>query len=181
MRLVAAAMLCGAVMTGIWLVASLRGLGSASPADPEVPERPAAAFALRVDHVDDGDTIRATPLTTNDVVATADSVRIRLVGIDTPEGTPAVECGADAARAHLTALLPEGARVWVAVDRESWDRYGRRLLLLWTDGGTFVNHDLVATGHAVTLTVPPNTAHAALFESAESAARASGLGRWGSC
>lgn len=174
-------MSCAAVVAGFWVAAVVAGTGSASPADPAVPGRPAEAFALTVDHVYDGDTIRATVVTPNSIVTTAEAIRIRLVGIDTPEGTPTLECGADPARDHLAALLPEGSRVWAAVDRDSWDPHGRRLFLLWTDEGTFVNHDLVAAGHAAAMPVPPNVSFGGLFRAAEREARASGLGRWGSC
>lgn len=177
----AALLVAAAVCAGVWLVPVVRGAGEESPAAGAVPERPSDAFALTVDHVFDGDTLRAAAVEPNDVVTTRKPIRIRLIGIDTPEGAPTVECGADEARAYLRELLPEGARVWASVDRDSWDRYDRRLLLLWTDDGTFVNHDLVAAGHAVAMPVRPNLTHADLFAAAEDEARASSRGRWGSC
>lgn len=182
---VAALIVTAAVAFVVWVVPGLRGseggADGAFSSGPTVPERPDDAFALRVDHVVDGDTLRATVLAPNEIVTSREQIRIRLIGIDTPEVTPPVECGADAATAHLRELLPEGARVWASVDRDSWDRYDRRLFLLWTDDGTFVNHDLVAAGHAEAMPVRPNLRHADLFAAAEEHARASGLGRWGSC
>jgi len=177
----AALTIAAAVAIAVWLVPAVGGAGGSGSADPAVPGRPADAFALTVEYVYDGDTIRATIASPNDVVTTRDPFRIRLIGIDTPEGTPTVECGADEARARLRELLPEGSRVWAAADRESWDRYDRRLFYLWTDDSTFVNHALVAAGHAEAMPVRPNVRHAELFADAEDEARASEIGRWGSC
>lgn len=148
--------------------------------DVAVP-RPDDAFALTVQYVYDGDTIRAVVDEPNALVPSRDPVRIRLIGIDTPEGTPTVECGAEEARDHLRALLPEGSRVWAATDRDPRDRYDRALLYLWTDGGTFVNHELVAAGDAEAIRVGRNDAHFALLSAAEQRAREAGLGQWGSC
>lgn len=189
----AGALLAGAVLIAcavaavLWLVPPLSRAccvpppGDTTPPDPIVPVRPDEAFALTVDHVYDGDTIRATVLAPNAIVTTDGSVRIRLIGIDTPEGTPTVECWADEARDHLSELLPVGERVWAAPDRDSWDDHGRRLFYLWTDDGTFVNHELVTAGDAVAIRVRPNDAHFALLSAAQDAAEAASLGRWGHC
>ncbi|CAI9390438.1 thermonuclease family protein [Microbacterium sp. T2.11-28] len=183
---IAALIVAAAVVIAVWVgagvVPTLPGSegGSYSPAS-EAPERPGDAFALTVDDVVDGDTLRATVVAPNEVVTTREQIRIRLIGIDTPEVTPPVECGADAATDHLRELLPEGARVWASVDRDSSDRYERRLFYLWTDDGVFANLDLVAAGHAEAMPVRPNLRHADLFAAAEEQARASGRGRWGSC
>jgi micrococcal nuclease len=153
----------------------------AAPQPPVVPARPADAFALTVDHVVDGDTIVAHPVSPNAVVTTTDEVRIRLIGIDTPEGAPELECWANEAREHLRALLPEGATVWAVADAEWRDRYDRALLYLWTDDGRFVNHELMAAGDAEVMTIAPNVAYADLFTADRDAASAGGLGRWGAC
>jgi len=159
--------------------------GGGDPAAPEsaasVPPRPDDAFALTVDHVLDGDTIEARADAPNDVLPTTDAVRIRLIGIDTPEGTPSPECWADEAREHLRGLLPPGSTVWAVPDIEWRDRYDRALLYLWTGDGRFVNHELVAAGEAEAMRVAPNEAHYSLFLAAETSARAADAGRWGAC
>jgi endonuclease YncB( thermonuclease family) len=146
-----------------------------------VPPRPSNAFELTVEYVFDGDTIEARMSDANDVAGDADPVRVRLIGIDTPEGTPSPECWADEARDHLRDLLPEGATVWAASDIEARDRFGRLLLYLWTDDGRFVNRELVAAGDAEALLVEPNSTHFALLSAAEASARSAGIGRWGAC
>ena len=148
---------------------------------PGVPPRPDDAFPLTVTYVYDGDTVEARVSRPNDVVPTADPVRIRLIGIDTPEGTPVPECWTDEARAHLAELLPQGSTVWAAADAETWDDYERLLLYLWTDDGRFVNHELVAVGAATAIRVAPNITHFDLLSAAQAEAEASAAGRWGAC
>jgi len=140
-----------------------------------IPDRPDDAVALTVAYVYDGDTIQVTD------PATDERTRVRLIGIDTPEGTPTPQCWADEARTRLTELLPEGATVWAAPDAELRDRYDRALRYLWTDDGRFVNYELVAAGAAEALRIAPNTAHAELFAAAQAEAEASRAGRWGAC
>ena len=77
-------------------------------------------------------------------------MRVRLIGVDAPEGPPSPECWADEARDHLRMLLPQGSLVWAAPDIEWRDRYDRVLLYLWTEDGLFVNHALALAGRIVT-------------------------------
>jgi micrococcal nuclease len=179
-----------AVTAVVWLSSVRDGVtGDSSPgewglaptAGSGIPSRPDGAFPLTVTYVYDGDTIQARMQRTNDILPTSEPVRIRLIGIDTPEGTPSPECWADEARAHLSALLPEGATVWAAPDRETRDRYDRLLFNLWTDDGTFVNHELVAAGDAEAMAIRPNIAYFDLLRAAQARAEASGAGRWGAC
>jgi micrococcal nuclease len=184
----AAAIAALAAALGIWLAIDGRqdGVVGAAPVTTaasaaSVPPRPGDAFALTVDHVFDGDTIEARIATPNDVVPSTDSVRVRLIGVDAPEGTPSPECWADEARDRLRMLLPEGSVVWAAPDIQWRDRYDRVLLYVWTEDGRFVNHELALAGDAVALLVEPNRAHFTLLSEAEGSARAAGAGQWGGC
>lgn len=147
----------------------------------DIPPRPADAFRLTVAYVYDGDTILARVNEPNDVVTADQPIRIRLIGINAPEGTPSPECWADEARTHLAEILPEGAIVWAAPDTDTWDDYDRRLFNLWTDDGRFVNHELVAAGQAEAMRVWPNVEFDDLLVAAEADAAASGAGKWGAC
>ena len=178
--------LAGAALAGVIFALQPAGevSGTGDPSTPSpsgIPSRPPESFSLTVDHVFDGDTIEARVQTPNEVVTTTDPIRIRLTGIDTPEGTPNPECWADEARAHLRELLPEASTVWAAPDRDTWDDYQRRLFYLWTDDGRFINHELVSAGDAVVLSIQPNVAHAELLAAAETSAQASEAGQWGAC
>ena len=155
--------------------------GTEAPVADGIPSRPAEAFPLTVRYVFDGDTIEAQATQPNTIVTTTEPVRIRLIGVDTPEGTPTPECWADEARAHLREHLPEGTTVWSAPDTETSDRYGRYLFNLWSDDGRFINHELVAAGDAEAIRVGSNDAFYDLLTDAQTQAQASGAGRWAAC
>ena len=150
-----------------------RGAAQQDTAPTDVPARPADAFAVTVSSVWDGDTLRARVTTPHDLIRTTDDVRVRLIGIDTPEVSDPAECWGAEATAHLEALAPAGAVLWASFDVDPLDRYERYLLYLWTEDGRFINGELVAAGDAETLTVAPNDEYAALFAAAEQTARAS--------
>jgi len=154
---------------------------SRSTPSAAVPTAPSDAFPITVEYVIDGDTVKASPHTPNEIMPDADTISVRLIGIDTPETYPDEECWGPEATAVLRGLAPEGTTLWAAPDAEWHDRYGRVLLYLWTSDGVFVNRELVAAGAAEALRVEPNDAHAGLFASDETAARAAGAGRWGAC
>ncbi|MGZ0711838.1 thermonuclease family protein (plasmid) [Coraliomargarita sp. W4R53] len=146
-----------------------------------IPPRPDDAFAMTVEYVIDGDTIKARVNEPNEVIATTDRLSVRLIGIDTPESRPEAECFSGEATDHLSEMLPEGSTVWASPDTEWYDRYDRALLYLWTDSGEFVNFQLMAAGDAESLVVQPNDLHADLFASVEDAARSAGAGQWSAC
>lgn len=140
--------------------------------------RPADATLSHVAYVHDGDTLYLQP---DGTTSRDDQMTVRVIGVDTPELRPSVECFAIEARDYLRALLPVGADVWVAADVEPVDHYGRSLYYLWTADGDFVNLDLVANGYATALRVQPNEEFWPEFRDAETAARAEKLGQWGQC
>lgn len=139
---------------------------------PPTSEAPSGATGV-VTRLVDGDTLEV------------DGVRVRLIGIDTPEskrpGSP-VECFALEASARTAALLPVGTGVRLVLDVERTDRYGRTLAYVYRQSdGLFVNAALVRDGYASVLTVPPNVAHADEFVALQREARASGRGLWSAC
>ena len=97
-----------------------------------------------------------------------DRVRIRLVGIDTPESA---QPGGDAARKYLSASI--GGHVFIEpVDR---DQYGRVLAVVWASeqADVSVNYQLVLAGMAYTYM--SDNPHLAV---AEHEARLAGRGVW---
>ncbi len=141
-------------------------------------DRPADATLSHVAYVHDGDTLYLQPDGTS---ARDDQIKVRLIGIDTPELRPVSECFGAEARDYLRAMLPEGTAVWITTDREAVDQYGRSLLYLWTTDDRSVNLDLVANGYAEALNIAPSNTYWKLFDAAESVARDSNAGLWGSC
>jgi micrococcal nuclease len=129
-----------------------------------------AAMTAVVVRVVDGDTlvlrIAGRPL------------RVRLIGVDAPETWLRHDCFGAAATRGLRRLTPPGARLRAAGDVRETDRYGRRLLYLWTPQGVFVNAALVRAGFARALTIPPDTSRATTLADAEAAARRARAGLW---
>ena len=121
--------------------------------------------------ITDGDTLRASVGGTE--------VRVRLIGIDTPE-VAQDECYADEATAHLASLVGPGTPVRLVHDAERQDRYGRTLAYVYRlSDGLHVNVAMARDGFAQQLTIPPNVAHAEEIGAAVAEARAAGRGLWG--
>jgi endonuclease YncB( thermonuclease family) len=126
----------------------------------------AETLAGRCVSVHDGDTVTvATP---------KGREKIRLLGIDTPELAQAP--WGERARA-FTERLVQGQEVRVETDVQPRDRYGRLLGYVYV-GDTFVNLEVIRSGHAMLLTYAPNVRHVEAFMAAQTEARTKGLGVW---
>ena len=126
-----------------------------------------------------GDVTTVGSITDGDTLRTAGSLRVRLIGIDSPERGG---CYYSEAGAHLARLVPIGTAIRLEYDVERLDRYGRTLAYVFrADDGLFVNLAMARDGFAQQLTVPPNVAHADGFGAAVDEARAAGRGLWGGC
>jgi endonuclease YncB( thermonuclease family) len=143
---------------------ALIALAAACLRDARVDETGRADTWCTVLRVVDGDTIDC-----------ASGIRIRLVGIDAPEGDQ-IPYG-NRSRAALAQRLPRGRVVRIERDREHFDPYGRTLAYLWV-ADTMVNEGMVRDGWAVSFFVPPNLRYRRRLERAESAARRDGAGLW---
>ena len=141
--------------------------------------RPAAVAATAtVVEVVDGDTVVL------DVGGREEPVR--LIGIDTPEvfvdEGEQPECYGPEASAFTKGLLPPGTAVRLERDVVGRDDYDRLLAYVYlVADGRMVNEAIIAGGFATPLSIVPNTAYAARFVAAASAAEAAGLGLWGVC
>jgi micrococcal nuclease len=152
----------------------------------------AAALALAVWH----QRRAPSPVTAGTVVRVVDGdtvivdgggrrLDVRLLGIDTPETVDPrrpVGCFGPEASAYTKHLLT-GHRVRLEYDRVQHDRYGRTLAYVYLEGSrpVFVDGRLVALGFARTLSIPPNTRHAALLARLERRAALAGRGLWSAC
>lgn len=142
---------------------------------------PAEAIPMRVESITDGDTLKLSTDEPGDLVTTTNPIAVRLIGIDTPEVYPELECFGTEAEDELARLAPRGSTLWVAPDEDSWDDYDRRLFYLWTESGEFINLTLVAGGFAEAIRVAPNDLHYDTLLAAEREAVLAGLGMWGEC
>src|SRR6478672_11446632 len=132
-----------------------------------------------VERVVDGDTVI--------VRAGGGALRVRLLGIDTPETVDPdrpVGCFGPEASAYTKHLLT-GRRVRLVYDRQLHDTYGRWLAYIYLERpgrpDVFVNARLVSAGYARTLSIPPNTAHATDLSALEREAALAGRGLWAAC
>lgn len=129
----------------------------------------------KVVKVIDGDTIDVKQNKTND------TVRVRYIGIDTPEpyAKGPAECGSHEATIRNTELV-NGQEVTMVPDKEDVDKYGRLLRYVYVDK-IFINQILVQEGLARTLTIPPNTKYKYKFLKLEEIAQNDKSGMWGEC
>ena len=128
----------------------------------------------RVVNVVDGDTI--------DVEIEGSVVRVRYIGMDTPETHNGVEwLGAEASAANSDLVM--GQEVVLEKDVSEVDQYDRALRYVWLHEGsawTLVNLELIRLGFAAVATYPPDVKYIdTLFVAAEREAQQAGIGRWG--
>lgn len=123
--------------------------------------------------ITDGDTLR--------LEVDGAELRVRLIGIDTPEINPEVECFGPEAEAALAALAPPGSTLGFSYDRDRRDQYDRELLYLFAADGTSINLTLVEQGFARAVLFEPNDSLWNQLRAAERSAQQSRLGLWGSC
>jgi micrococcal nuclease len=122
-------------------------------------------------HVVDGDTI--------DVQLDGRRVRVRYIGINTPE-TKHPEKGVEPfgpEAAEANRRLVEGQTVLLELDVQPWDRYQRLLAYVYV-GATMINAELVRQGYAQVATFPPNVKHAEAFRQRQREAREARRGLW---
>jgi micrococcal nuclease len=112
-----------------------------------------------------------------------DRVRVRVIGVDTPEdvapGRP-VECWSRRAAAFTQQALG-GRRVTLVPGREREDRYGRTLAYVQRADGFDLEVELLRGGYARTLEIAPNDDRATRYAALERTARRTGAGLWGAC
>ena len=127
----------------------------------------------QVVNVVDGDTI--------DVMVDGTKVRVRYIGMDTPETHNGLEwLGPEASAANSQLVM--GREVVLEKDVSETDQYGRALRYVWLHDGatwTLVNLELIGLGFAAVMRYPPDVKYIdPIFVPAEQAAQAAGTGRW---
>lgn len=138
---------------------------------------PPGSFAASVVRVVDGDTLLAT------LAGTGNKVRVRLIGVDSPEtvkpNTP-VACYGEQASAFLRGLLAGGLRLRAAYEPGGrLDRFGRQLWDVWLPDGRFLQAVLVTAGAARAYPYRPQVRYADLLQRIATEARAGRRGLWG--
>ncbi len=122
------------------------------------------------------DSVRVIEVTDGDTIRIEGGLRVRYIGIDTPEmGTVPEPFAVEATEANRH--LVEGKRVRLEKDVSDTDRYERLLRYVYA-GEVLVNAELVRLGLARAVAYPPDTRYQDVLEEAEAAARKAGRGMW---
>jgi micrococcal nuclease len=143
-----------------WVLACTPTPGQPQPAPS--PARPEDGQEVVIAKVFDGDTVELD-----------DGQRVRYAGINTPERDQPYYREATQANRSLV----EGKLVWMVLDVQTKDRFGRILAYIWADE-QFVNLELVRQGFANSYTQPPNLRFSEELLKAEQDARAAQVGLW---
>jgi len=159
--------------------------GVTTAADCTMPRKPSGLAPASVLRVVDGDTL---------VVHVADgrAVRVRMIGVDTPEVHPSEKLTRDAERSRKDAAAIRalgakasaftkqhlaGRQVELEGDATALDRHGRRLAYVWV-GEELYNVVIMREGYASPLTIPPNVKYAETLAACHRAARGARRGLW---
>lgn len=131
---------------------------------------PPAGVPIRVVRVIDGDTVQL-----------ADGIRVRLLGVNTPEtkhpARPAEPFGEEAYEFLRSEL--EGHSVKLEYDRERRDDYRRTLAYIRNEAGELMNLRLVENGYSRAITsFPLRNDRVRLLKRAEEHARSRSLNIW---
>ncbi len=122
----------------------------------------------------DGDTI--------DVFEGGEVVRVRLIGVDTPEVVDPrkpVQCFGEEASAKTREILALGVVRLVSDSTQGvYDKYQRRLAYVFTPDGTHLNHALIREGYAHEYTYRTPYEYQVDFKRAEREAREAKRGLW---
>jgi endonuclease YncB( thermonuclease family) len=105
---------------------------------------------------------------------------VRLIGVDAPEmarGNQQAMIYADEAQKFADKMLT-GKEVYLDLDTQARDMYGRLLAYVYLPDGTFFNAQLVREGYARIETMAPDTRHKDLLEALLKEARADHKGIW---
>jgi micrococcal nuclease len=145
--------------------------GQSSSGGPAEPDGLASATVVKVV---DGDTV--------DVNLDGQEVRLRLIGINTPESVDPrrpVECfGREASDTAKELLSGQTVRLEADTSQDDRDRYDRLLRYVWLPDGRMFNYEMVAQGYAYEYTYNTPYKYQAEFKQAEQAAREGQAGLW---
>lgn len=175
-----------ALFVGLTMAAAGCGGGDSAPVVPATLLRDAGPgtsllVKARVAYVIDGDTV--------DVQIGPDRVRVRLLGIDTPETVKrdaAVECYGPEASQRSKQLMPKGSWAWVETDvgGDRRDAFGRLLAYVTPAGSRrTVNATLLREGLADLFVFHADAPffRADAFRAMRDEARRERRGMWGAC
>ncbi|MDH5259420.1 MAG: thermonuclease family protein [Gammaproteobacteria bacterium] len=126
---------------------------------------------VNVSHIYDGDTIKLS-----------DGRKLRFIGINTPER------GRDgkkdqpfylSAKRHLQKIIKNNHnQLKIVLGKEKYDRHKRLLAHIFTIDGKNINSELLKSGQAFSITIPPNTRFLTCYKKSEKEAQTYKRGIW---
>lgn len=132
---------------------------------------PDNAIPAKVTSVIDGDTIK--------VIVQGKEETVRMILVDTPEtkhpDKPVEPFGPEAS--EFTTKTLDGKDVYLELDVQERDQYGRLLAYVWI-GGKLFNKMLLEKGLARVAVYPPNVKYVDEFRAAQKQAQEKGIGIW---
>ncbi len=153
----------------------------------KVAEASEKRVPCKVVKVYDGDTFKCR-------LENGEEVKVRLIGIDTPESRRNRKAYRDAERSGKSVeeivrlgkmaseftkrLIPPGTVVYLETDVQLHDRYGRLLAYVYLPDGRMLNEVLVEEGYATVYTFPPNVKYAERFVELQRKAMRERRGLW---
>jgi micrococcal nuclease len=122
----------------------------------------------------DGDTI--------DIMAGEQKVRVRLIGVDTPESVDSrqeVQCFARESSEYTNSVAKgEKIRLEKDLSQGEADKYGRLLAYVYLPNGEMLNRKLIANGYGMEYTYQAPYKYQKEFKSLEDFAKREGRGLW---
>ena len=149
--------------------------------------KPNSLYSCVVLRVYDGDTFKCR-------LNGGKEVKVRLIGVDTPESSKNIKAYRDAERSKtdiekivqmgqaakefVKGILKKGTKVKLETDVQPTDKYGRILAYVYLPDGKMLNLLLIEEGYATVYTIPPNVKYAEKFKKAQETAMKKGKGLW---
>lgn len=126
--------------------------------------------------VTDGDTLKVR-------LPNGSEKDVRILGIDTPEVYPELECGGQEATAAMAGLAPVGSKVVLVSDptQDNRDRYGRLLRYVHRSGDDVGREQLTSGRARVFIFDDDPLQRAEAYRKAEGGARTADRGSWADC
>ena len=158
------------------VAAAVALLGVAGCGTREPAAETSLSEVVQLERVVDGDTVWVT-------TADGQSEKVRILGIDTPEVSPAAECWASEATAALSQeLTAEGITIELVTDpmADDRDQYGRLLRYVEVDE-IDVGLQLVERGHAYLYRDADQLTRTDAYQDARQTAQDEQAGLWGTC
>lgn len=128
------------------------------------------------------DVLRVVDGDTVDVSVSGERIRVRLIGINTPEVVDPrrpVECFGQEASRRAKEILSEKTVILVPDSSQGTrDKYGRSLYYVFLPDGTLFNDQMIKEGYAHEYTYRTPYAYQAQFKASERQARSAHRGLW---